>query len=104
MGTSIIENSQNTEVRIIIHNVVASYTVKTEACVLGEISVPNTLLFLQCIYTVKKCCVSECPRGAIFSCFHGNPYCYHGNRKILLPWGVQLHHIFYSVFDFVCIE
>ena len=34
------------------------------------------------------------PRGAIFSCFHGNPYCYHGNMKILLPWGVQLHHIF----------
>ena len=28
---------------------------------------------------------------------NGNPYCYHGNRKILLPWGVQLHHIFYSV-------
>ena len=25
-----------------------------------------------------------------------NPYCYHGNRKILLPWGIQLHHIFYS--------
>ena len=25
------------------------------------------------------------------------PYRYHGNRKILLPWGVQLHHIFYSV-------
>ena len=21
----------------------------------------------------------------------------HGNRRLLLPWGVQLHHIFYSV-------
>ena len=28
---------------------------------------------------------------------HGYPYCYHGNSKILLPWGVQLHHIFYCV-------
>ena len=44
----------------------------------------------------KKCGVSEHPRGTIFSCFHGNLYCYHGNRKILLPWGVQLHHIFYT--------
>ena len=44
MGTSIIENSHNTEVRmknIIIHYVVASidpYTIKTEAC---QISVLN---------------------------------------------------------------
>ena len=45
----------------------------------------------------KRHGVSEHPRGAIFYCFHGNPYCYHGNSKILLPWGVQLHHIFYSV-------
>ena len=22
---------------------------------------------------------------------------YHGNSKILLPWGVPIHHIFYSV-------
>ena len=22
---------------------------------------------------------------------------YHGNMKILLPWGVPIHHIFYSV-------
>ena len=49
----------------------------------------------MCIHC-KKCGVLECPRGAIFSCFHGNPYCYHGNRKILLPsWTIQLHHIFY---------
>ena len=49
-------------------------------------------------YTVKNVVhVSEHPKGAIFSCFHGNPNCYHGNRKILLPWGVQLHHNFYSV-------
>ena len=45
----------------------------------------------------KKRGVSEHPRGAIFYCFHGNPYCYHGNSKILLPWGVQLHRVFYSV-------
>ena len=45
----------------------------------------------------KKCGVSEHPRGAIFYCFHDNPYCYHGNSKILLPWGVQLHRFFYSV-------
>ena len=37
------------------------------------------------------------PRGAIFYCFHGNLYCYRGNSKILLPWGVQLHRDFYSV-------
>ena len=24
---------------------------------------------------------------------------YHGNSKILLPWGVPIHHVFYSVFD-----
>ena len=35
----------------------------------------------------KKCGVSERPRGAMFSCFHCNLYCYHGNGKILLPWG-----------------
>ena len=45
----------------------------------------------------KKRGVTEHPRGAIFYCFHGNPYCYHGNSKILLPWGVQLHRVFYSV-------
>ena len=45
----------------------------------------------------KKRGVSEHPRGVIFYCFHGNPYCYHGNSKILLPWGVQLHRVFYSV-------
>ena len=22
---------------------------------------------------------------------------YHGNSKILLPWGVPIHHVFYSV-------
>ena len=48
-------------------------------------------------YTVKKRGILEHPRGAIFYCFHGNPYCYHRNSKILLPWGVQLHRIFYSV-------
>ena len=45
----------------------------------------------------KKRGVTEHPRGAIFYCFHGNPCCYHGNSKILLPWGVQLHRVFYSV-------
>ena len=44
----------------------------------------------------KKRGVTEHPRGAIFYCFHGNPYCYHGNSIILLPWGVQLHRVFYS--------
>ena len=46
----------------------------------------------------KKRGVSEHSRGAIFYCFHGNPYCYHGNSKILLPWGVPLHRVFYSVY------
>ena len=45
----------------------------------------------------KKRGVTEHPRGAIFYCFHGNSMGYHGNSKILLPWGVQLHHVFYSV-------
>ena len=44
----------------------------------------------------KKCGVTERPRGAIFSCFCGNSMGYHGNMKILLPWGVPIHHIFYS--------
>ena len=44
----------------------------------------------------KKRGVTEHPRGAIFYCFRGNSMGYHGNSKILLPWGVQLHHIFYS--------
>ena len=50
----------------------------------------------------KKRGVSEHPRGAIFYCFHGEQYftvsiVTHGNSKILLPWGVQLHRVFYSV-------
>ena len=48
----------------------------------------------------KKHGVTEHPKGAIFYCFHGNPYCYHGNSKILLPWGVQLLRVFYSVCEF----
>ena len=32
----------------------------------------------------KKCGVTEHPRGAIFSCFHGNSMGYHGNMKILV--------------------
>ena len=51
---------------------------------------PKLALHAHC----KKRGVSEHPRGAIFYCFHGNPYCYHGNSKILLPWGVQLHRVF----------
>ena len=47
--------------------------------------------------TVKKRGVTEHPRGAIFYCFRGNSMGYHGNSKILLPWGVQLHRVFYSV-------
>ena len=48
-------------------------------------------------HTVKKRGVAGHPRGAIFYCFHGgNSMCYHGNSKILLPWGVQLHRVFYS--------
>ena len=45
----------------------------------------------------KKRGVTEHPRGAIFYCFHGNSMGYHGNSKILLPWGVPIHRIFYSV-------
>ena len=33
----------------------------------------------------KKCGVTECPRGAIFSCFHGNSMGYHGNMKYCSP-------------------
>ena len=47
-----------------------------------------TLSKMQCFIT------SQGPGEQYFPCFHGNPYCYHGNRKILLPWGIQLHHIF----------
>ena len=46
----------------------------------------------------KKRSVTEHPRGAIFYCFRGNSMGYHGNSKILLPWGVQLHRVFYSVY------
>ena len=49
----------------------------------------------------KKRGVSEHPRGAIFYFCHGNPYCYHGNSKILLPWGVPIHHVFYSELLFI---
>ena len=31
-------------------------------------------------------------------CFRGNSMGYHGNSKILLPWGVPIHHVFYSVY------
>ena len=54
------------------------------------------LCICVCVHC-KKRGVTEHPKGAIFYCFHGNPYCYHGNSKILLLWGVQLHRIFYSV-------
>ena len=45
----------------------------------------------------KKRGVTEHPRGAIFYCFHGNSMGNHGNSKIVLPWGVPIHHVFYSV-------
>ena len=48
----------------------------------------------------KKCGVTEHPKGAIFYCFHGNSMGYHGNSKILLPWGVQLHRVFYSAVSY----
>ena len=48
------------------------------------------MLLVHC----KKCGVTERPRGAIFSCFRGNSMGYHGNMKILLTWGVPIHHIF----------
>ena len=51
------------------------------------------LITLHC----KKRGVTEHPRGAIFYCFRGNSIGYHGNSKILLPRGVQLHRVFYSV-------
>ena len=52
----------------------------------------------------KKRSVSEHPRGVIFYCFHGNLYCYHGNSKILLPWGVQLHRVFYNAVIIIIYE
>ena len=42
----------------------------------------------------QKCGVTEHPRGAIFYCFRGNSMGYHGNMKILLPWGVPIHRFF----------
>ena len=67
------------------------YTVKTKLCI-------SYLKYAPCnTYTVKKRGVTEHPRGAIFYGFRGNSMGYHGNNKILLPWGVQLHHVFYSV-------
>ena len=60
----------------------------------GGILLSNIKLYaIHC----KKRGVTEHPRGAIFYCFHGNSMGYHGNSKILLPWGVQLHRVFYSV-------
>ena len=50
----------------------------------------------RCIHC-KKRGVTEHPRGAIFYCFRGNSIGYHGNSKILLPWGVLIHRVFYSV-------
>ena len=44
----------------------------------------------------KKRGVTEHPRGAIFYCFRGNSMGFHGNSKILLPWGVPIHRVFYS--------
>ena len=61
------------------------------------VAVVLVVLVLLVVLHCKKCGVTEHPRGAIFYCFHCNPYCYHGNSKILLPWGVQLHRVFYSV-------
>ena len=29
---------------------------------------------------------------------------YHGNSKILLPWGVSIHRIFYSVYTLGCLR
>ena len=40
----------------------------------------HTMVWCTC--TLLK--VSVTPQG--ISCFHGNPYCYHGNMKVLLPW------------------
>ena len=45
----------------------------------------------------KKHGVTGHPRGAIFYCFRGNSMGYHGNSKILLPWGVPINRVFYSV-------
>ena len=60
------------------------------------------LLLTVCMYPAakvhcKKRGVTEHPRGAIFYCFRGNSMGYHGNNKILLPWGVPIHRVFYSV-------
>ena len=52
---------------------------------------------MLCVHC-KKRGVTEHPRGAIFYCFCGNSMGYHGNSKILLPWGVPIHRVFYSVY------
>ena len=52
-------------------------------------------------YHCKKRGVTEHPRGAIFYYFRGNSNTmgYHGNSKILLPWGVPIHRVFYSAWS-----
>ena len=67
--------------------------ITTRTLLYTYIKFSNKSLYIHC----KKCGVTECPRGAILSCFCGNSVGYHGNMKILLPWGVLIHHIFYSV-------
>ena len=69
----------------------------TYMCACRYVFSTPVMIMLSCEVHCKKCGVTEHPKGAIFYCFHGNPYCYHGNSTILLPWGVQLHRIFYSV-------
>ena len=62
----------------------------------SEGSGPHTEpLFLQTEQDGKASLMS------IHDCFRGNSMGYHGNSKILLPWGVQLHRVFYSV-DLTC--
>ena len=56
-----------------------------------------TYIIAPCGVHCKKRGVTEHPRGAIFYCFRGNSMGYHGNSKILLPWGVPIHRVFYSV-------
>ena len=63
------------------------------------VPLPNGSVHMESLYQMhcKKRAVTEHPRGAIFYCFRGNSMDYHGNSKILLPWGVPIHRVFYSV-------
>ena len=66
---------------------------------------------MQCVHACMHVCthckkrgVTEHPRGTIFYRFRGNSMGYHGNSKILLPWSVPIHRVFYSACVHACVH